>query len=203
MTKAILPAQLIHVAAQFASSDNCKESLTGIYIRPASEDGGVIITSTDGHRMFEVTCPHTTWRCDQPMLLAAKPFKKRIAYARMITIDNTAGNGEGARILGGRGPSNEFLQSIPWASEYADERYPSTDQLWPDKYTNSPEAPIAFNGQLLGDFLQQVTRYSHNGTVVMRTNGKHAPVVFTSSCTDVHLDDVEMRFLLMPVQIRA
>jgi hypothetical protein len=202
MTKAFLPAQLIYVAAQFASAEDCKKVITAIHVRPANEEGGVIITSTDGHRMFQVTCPDPTWHCKQPLLLAAKQFKKRIPYARMVAIDDTTGNGEGARILGGKGPGNEFLQSIPWASAYADMTYPNTDQLWPDKFTNSPEAPISFNAQLLGDFLQQVTRYSWNGTVAMQSNGKHNPLVFTSIIRDTHLEDVEMHFLLMPVQVK-
>jgi hypothetical protein len=160
--------------------------------------------------MFHVTCPDAAWHCDRPLLLDAKQFKKRIAYARFIAIDDTAGNGEGARILGGKGPATEFLQSIPWASAHADLRYPETDlrypdtdQLWPDSFKNTPEAPIAFNAQLLGDFLQQVTRYSWNGTVAMQTNSPTNPLLFTSTIRDTYLEDVEMRFLLMPVQIRA
>jgi hypothetical protein len=202
MANAFLPAQLIYVAAQFASADDCKKVLTAIHIGPASDEGGVIITSIDGHRMFQVTCPSTPWHCKQPLLLAAKQFKRRIPYARMIAIDDTTGNGEGARILGGKGPGNEFMQSIPWASAYADLTYPKYDQLWPDKFSNAPEAPISFNAQLLGDFLQQVTRYSEKGTVAMQTNGKHNPFVLTSTIQDTHLENVEMRFLLMPVQVK-
>jgi DNA polymerase III sliding clamp (beta) subunit (PCNA family) len=211
MAKAFLPAQLIYVAAQFASADASKKVLTAIHVRPAGEDG-VIITSTDSHRMFQVTCPDATWYCDQPLLLDAKQFKKRIAYGRFIAIDDTAGNGEGARILGGKTATAfaEFLQSIPWASAHADLRcpdtnlrYPDTDQLWPDSFKNAPEAPIAFNAQLLGDFLQQVTRYSWNGVVAMQTNSPTNPLLFTSTIRDTYLEDVEMRFLLMPVQIRA
>jgi hypothetical protein len=209
MAKAFLPAQLIYVAAQFASADACKKVLTAIHVRPAGESG-VIITSTDSHRMFQVTCSNAYWYCDQPLLLDAKQFKKRIPCARMVAIDDTAGNGEGARILGGKAATAEFLQSIPWAGAYAglrypdtDLRYPNTDQLWPDSFKNTPEAPIGFNAQLLGDFLQQVTRYSRNGTVAMQTNSPTNPLLFTSTIRDTYLEDVEMRFLLMPVQIRA
>jgi hypothetical protein len=203
MTKAFLPAQLIYVAAQFASADACKKVLTAIHVRPAGEDGGVIITSTDSHRMFQVTCSNAYWHCDQPLLLDAKQFKKRVPYGRFIAIDDTTGNGEGARILGGKTATAEFLQSIPWASAYADLQYPDTDHLWPDSFRNTSEAPIALNAQLLGDFLQQVTRYSWNGTVAMQTNSPTNPLLFTSMIRDTYLEDVEMRFLLMPVQIDA
>jgi len=203
MTKAFLPAQLIYVAAQFTSADDCKKVLTAIHVRPASEDGGVIIVSTDGYRMFHVTCPDATWSCDQPLLLDAKQFKKRIAYGRFIAIDDTAGNGEGARILGGKTATAEFLQSIPWLSAHADLQYPNTDQLWPDSFKNTPEAPTSFNAQLLGDFLQQVTRYSWNGNAAMQVNGPTNPLLLTSTIRDTCLENVEMRFLLMPVQIRA
>jgi hypothetical protein len=202
MTKAFLPAQLIYVAAQFASADAFKKVLTAIHVRPAGKSG-VIITSTDGQRLFQVTCPDATWYCDQPLLLDAKQFKKRIPYGRMVAIDDTAGNGEGARILGGKTATAEFLQSIPWASAHADLQYPDTDHLWPDSFKNAPEAPIAFNAQLLGDFLQQVTRYSRTGVVTMQTNMPTNPLLFTSTIRDTYLEDVEMRFLLMPVQIRA
>jgi len=202
MTKAFLPAQLIYVAAQFASANACKKVLTAIHVRPAGESG-VIVTSTDSHRMFQVTCTDATWHCDQPLLLDAKQFKKRIPYARMVAIDDTAGNGEGARILGGKGAATEFLQSIPWASAHSGVPYPDTDHLWPDSFKNTPEAPIAFNAQLLGDFLQQVTRYSWNDVVTMQTNMPTNPLLFTSTIRDTYLENVEMRFLLMPVEIRA
>jgi hypothetical protein len=202
MAKAFLPAQLVYVAAQFAHTEAYKKILTAIHVRPVGESG-VIITSTDGHRMFQVTCPDATWYCDQPLLLNARQFKKRIAYGRFIAIDDTAGNGEGARVLGGKSATAEFLQSLPWASPHADLQYPNNDQLWPDSFKNAPEAPIALNAQLLSEFLQQVTRYSRNGVVTMQTNNPTNPLVFTSTIRDAHLEDVEMRFLLMPVQIRA
>ncbi len=202
MVKAFLPAQLIYVAAQFVSADACKKVLTAIHVRPAGESG-VIITSTDSHRMFHVTCPDATWYCDQPLLLDARQFKKRVPYGRFIAIDDTTGNGEGARILGGKTATAEFLQSVPWASAHADLQYPNTDHFWPDSFKNTPEASIAFNAQLLGDFLQQVTRYSWNGVATMQTNSPTNPLVFTSTIRDTYLEDVEMRFLLMPVQIRA
>lgn len=202
MAKAFLPAQLIYVAAQFASTEADKKVLTAIHVRPAGESG-VIITSTDGRRMFQVTCSDATWYCDQPLLLDAKQFRKRIAYGRFIAIDDTAGNDEGARILGGKGAAAEFLQSIPWASAHSDMQYPYADQLWPDRFKNTPSAPIAFKAQLLSDFLQQVTKYSQNGNVTMETNMPTNPLVFTSMIRDTYLENVKMRFLLMPVQICA
>lgn len=200
---AFLPAQLLYVASQFAATDDCKQTLTGIMVRPA-KDGGIQIESTDGIRAFQVICSDSNWRCDAPMLLSAKAFKKRIPYARFAAFEDN----ETARILGGKGPTAEFLQAIPaaWKQEgYKGDpvqAYPRTEQLWPDKFGRDAHRPIAFNAQLMGDFLAQVARFSWNGTAIMERNGPHNPIVLRSTIRDTWLEDVEMRFLLMSVQIR-
>ena len=77
MTLASLPAQMLYVAAQFASVDPIKQALTGILVRPA-KDGGIQIDSSDGYRAFNVTCPDPVWSCHKPLLLNPKSFVKRI-----------------------------------------------------------------------------------------------------------------------------
>lgn len=201
---AFLPASLLHVAAQFAATDPCKQVLTGIMVRPA--DDGITIESTDGIRAFRVTVSDSNWRCDAPMLLSAKAFKKRIPYARFAAFEHEA---ETARILGGKGPNAEFLQSIPcnWQSEgYVGDpvaAYPKTDQLWPDTFGRDAGKPIAFNAALMGDFLAQVARLAWNGVAIMERNSPHNPIVLHSIIRDTWLEDVVMLFLLMPVQIRG
>ena len=216
MPTAFLPAQLLHVAAQFASIDDGKQILTGILVRPA-KDGGIRIDSTDGTRAFSVTCPDTTWECEAPMLLSAKAFKKRISYAVVVELGNTVGDGN-ARILGGKARTLDsvsreglsFMQSIPalWEPTYAFTgdpvtTYPKIDQIWPDQFGRIADTPIAFNAVLLADFLAEVKRYSTNDLVIMQRNAAHNPMVFTAKMSGAWLDEVEMRFLLMPVQIRS
>jgi hypothetical protein len=215
MPKALLSAQLLHVAAQFASPDPAKQLLTGILIRPA-DGGGVKIDSTDGIRAFSVICPDENWSCETPMLLSAKAFKKRISYAQMAQfIDTDEGS---ARILGGKhakgvtaatlfdGPA--FMQSFPalWQPAFAfegdpAEQYPKIDQLWPDQFGRDTDIPITFNAALLADFLIEVNRYSGTGRVVMQRNSPTNPMVFSSTMSGTWLDEVEIRFLLMPIQI--
>lgn len=218
MSTAFLPVQLLHVAAQFASIDDAKQAITGILVRPA-EGGGIRIDSLDGCRAFSVTCPDPKWECEEPMLLSAKAFKKRITHAVAAELGNTVGDGN-ARILGGKtkdgildsasGKGLAFMQSIPalWQPAYAfegdpAEQYPKTDQLWPSQFSRDTETPITFNAAYLCDFLAEVKRYSTNDLVTMQRNAAHNPAVFTAKMSGAWLDEVEMRFLLMPVQIRS
>ena len=213
MATAFLPVQLLHVAAQFASIDDAKQTMTGILVRPA-EDGGIQIDSVDGHRAFSVICPDTTWECEEPILLSAKAFKKRIPYAVAAELGNVVGDGN-ARIMGGKPQSGlnhelQFMQSIPvlWQPAYAfegdpAEQYPKVDQIWPSQFGHDTETPIAFNAAYLCDFLAEVKRYSTNDRVTMQRNGAYNPAVFTAEMSGSWLDEVEMRFLLMPVGIRS
>jgi hypothetical protein len=224
MATAFLPAQLLHAAAQFASfasTDPAKQLLTGILVRPAwDEDGeyqrGIRIDSTDGVRAFSVTCPNVAWECDRPMLLSASAFKKRIPYAVAAELRGETNELGNIRILGGKTKDGildlttlrglQFMQSIPafWQPTYAfegdpAEQYPKVDQLWPSQFGRNTEAPIAFNACLLADFLAEVKRYSTNDAVAMQRNGATNPMVFTSKMSGAWLDEVEMRFLLMPI----
>jgi hypothetical protein len=221
MATAFLPAQLLHVAAQFASTDPAKQLLTGILIRPAYDEEeypGIRIDSTDGVRAFSVTCPNTAWECERPMLLSASAFKKRIPYAVAAELKDETDELGSIRFLGGKIKDGildlttlrglQFMQSIPafWQLTYAfagdlAERYPKVDQLWPSQFGRDTDTPIAFNAALLADFLAEVKRYSTNDLVVMQRNGATNPMVFTSKMSGAWLDEVEMRFLLMPVQI--
>ena len=218
MSTAFLPVQLLHVAAQFASIDDTRQTMTGILVRPA-EGGGIQIDSVDGHRAFSVTCPDTIWECREPILLSAKAFKKRIPYAVAAGLGNTVGDGN-ARISGGKtrdgmsdtasGKGLTFMQSIPalWQPDYAFEgdpveQYPKVDQIWPSQFGCDTETPIAFNAAYLCDFLAEVKRYSTNDLVTMQRNGPTNPAVFTAKMSGPWLNEVKMQFLLMPVQIRS
>jgi hypothetical protein len=210
MTTAWLPAQLLYVAAQFASTDPVKQALTAIRVRPAKETG-IIIDSCDGHRAFRVVCPDPTWECSEPILIAAKPLKKRLPTARIAAIDSDTVPGA-VRLTGGRGAIAEHLCDIPCQAKHYETNdllpprsFPHLDQLWPESFTNAPSNPIGFNAALLLDFLAEVKRYTYNSVVTMRCNTPTNPMVFNAIIDDKaqKLDDVTMEFLLMPVQIRA
>jgi hypothetical protein len=205
MTLAILPAQMLYVAAQFASIDLAKQVLTGILVRPA-KGGGVTIDSTNGIGAFNVTCSDPIWHCDTPLLLNAKSFAKRIGYAKTVNIEANEGL---ASFLGGKNSIIELMQAVPWRWQSEGfkgdpvAQYPDIDSLWPGKFNNSPGQPVGFNARLMADFLKQVERYSWNGVAKMELNGATNPFVLTSVVADYGLSSVEMRYLLCPVQIKA
>ncbi len=206
MTSAILPVAMLHAAAQFTSPDSVKQTLTGILVRPA-DGGGVIISSTDGHRAFRVTCPDPKWVCNEPTLLAGKAFKKRIPYASYAELDVHAG---GAAIYGGK-KLTEYMQSLPamWQCEYgaaADAYtsvnpatlYPDSDRVWPSQYGKETDTPIGFNAAYLADFLTIVKLYSHTDLVVSKRNRYNTPMIFSSWVNMLELS-VTMEYLLMPL----
>lgn len=210
--KAILPAQLLHIAAQFAATDETKIALTGIYCRPA-EGGGVEILSTDGHRAFRVTCPESAWQCHEPILLSAKAFKKQIKYARIVTIDNVRLS-NCANILGGKGASNQLMLSMPWqwqkpanwgsseALANPADMYPNYNRLWPSTFGDNCDQPIAFNATYLADFAKAVAVYSKNGVIQMSRNSSISPAVFTAILSGVNLENVELQYLLMSIRVQ-
>ena len=204
MTSAILPAQMLYVAAQFASINPAKQTLTGILVRPV-KGGGVSIDSTDGIRAFSVTCSDPIWHCDTPLLLNAKSFAKRIGYAKTVNIEVSE---DLASVFGGKNNIIEVIQAAPWRWQSEGfkgdpaAQYPDIDRLWPEKFNNSPGQPVGFNARLMADLLKQVERYSWNGVARMELNGATNPLILTSSVFDYGLNNVKMRYLLCPVQIR-
>lgn len=198
---------MLYVAAQFASVDPAKQVLTGILVRSA-KDGGIRIDSTDGHRAFNVTCPDPVFHCRKPLLLNSKSFIKRIPDAKIVEICSKK-NTNTATILGGKSPESTYMMSIFWRWELEGfvgdpaTKYPDIDKLWPDSFHNSPSQCIGFNAAFMIDFCSQVKRYSWNQVVRMEFNGATNPIVLTSAIHDDMLNDVVMRYLLMPVQIRT
>ena len=206
MSNAILPVAMLHAAAQFTSPDPVKQTLTGILVRPAG-GGGVIISSSDGHRAFKVTCPDPKWVCNEPTLLAGKAFKKRIPYARVAELDVHTG---GAAIHGGK-KLTEYMQSLPamWQCELEGSKhnytsvnpatlYPDSDRLWPSQYGRETNTPIGFNAAYLADFLAIVKLYSHTDLVVSERNRYNTPMIFSAWVNMPELA-VTMEYLLMPL----
>jgi hypothetical protein len=210
MTNAILPVQMLHAAAQFTSPDPVKETITGILVRPA-DNGGVTISSTDGHRAFRVTCPDPKWVCNEPTLLAGKAFKKRMPYARIAEFETPFSN---AAIHGGK-KLTEYMQSLPatWQCELKGSKhnytsvnpatlYPDSDRIWPSQYGRETDTPIGFNAAYLADFLAIVKLYSHTDLVVSERNWYNTPMIFSAKVEMPELS-VTMEYLLMPVVDQA
>jgi hypothetical protein len=201
---------MLHAAAQFTSPDPVKQTLTGVLVRPA-DGGGVIVSSSDGHRAFRVTCPDPKWVCEQPLLLSGKAFKKRIPYAGYAELDIQTG---GAAIHGGK-KLTEYMQSLPatWQCELEGSKhnytnvnpatlYPNSDQLWPSQYGRETNTPIGFNAVYLSDFLAIVKLYSHTDLVVSERNKYNTPMIFSAE-VDMPELSVTMEYLLMPLVDQA
>lgn len=202
---ACLPAQLLYVAAQFASRDEAKQVLQLVSVRKAA-NGEIAIESTDGHRAFCARVqPGEHWYLERDLLLNAATLRKRVSYAHWALVRE----GGTVELLGGKVskgskfPPAELLEARPWKHAADCHTFPAVEQLWPDRFSNQPGAPIAWNASYLSQFLAEVTRYSHNGVVRMEANHPHTPLVFSSGCEQMGLEGCQLRYLLMPVQVRG
>ena len=209
-----LPAQVLYIAAQFASRDETKQALQLIHVRKG-EDGLITIESTDGHRAFRFRFPECNpvrrqgehWYINRDLLLDASTFRKRVSYGHWAMIKD---NGT-AEILGGKiakgseCPPSKLIEARPYKHVADVFIYPKLDQLWPDKFENAPGGTISWNASYLSQFLAEVTRYSHNGVVKMSCNKPSEPLVFSSSCelSVPGLENCQLEYLLMPVQVRV
>lgn len=192
-TLAVLPAQMLYVAARFVSKDQAKGGLCYINVRKNGDT--ITIASTDGHRLFRVQIPaDTAYFLERELMLQPAAFKKRVAKAEYVLIDNQG-------MAQFRGVAPGLIQSFP-CSTGCDHSFPEHDRLIPDTYTCTPGAPIAFNSDYLASFLKEVARFCDNATVKMQFNMPTTPLLFTGNA---RLGDtgirVTMQYLLMPAQI--
>lgn len=189
---AVLPAQLLYIAAQFVSTDECKGVITSINVK--REEDKITITSTDGHRAFKVSFDTNEhyYMDEEELNINFKVFKKRVAKARYVTIRD--------KVSEFKDINGELLVMNP--IQHVPGQYPDMgNRIWPDTYTNNPEAPIAFNAKYLSEFLNEVARFGVNGNVKMQTNAPNQPMQFDAT-VEAFGDTFEAFYLLMPVQIR-
>lgn len=209
---ALVPADLLWAAAQFASDDPCKELLSTVCLRSKAE--GLQITATDGRRLFDVVVPETEhFFCyreeinnERGFKLLAKPLKKRVGYAHYALIRKSGT----VEFIGGKKAKKaetlptDNLCSInadchPWQSS----SFPQTDQLWPTSFGQGTDRAQTFNSQYLASFCNVVTKLSPNGLVKIERNHSTTPVVFSCSYDVFSVEEsVQLRCLIMPVQVR-
>ena len=213
---AVLPYWPIWAAAQFASTDECKELLAFVHVW---RDGDAFqIESTDGHRAFRFRLPAwgadampTLWRVpDQGLLLHAKALKKAVAYGKLLAVTHEMR----AVFHGGKKGALSELSSVNLAGHFSVHTsddcskvgtYPNLNQLWPDRFTNEPGNPWAFNARYLREWCAVAEKLSVNGTTRTQGNGAITPFVFScdyEKCIGQHFNDAQLELLLMPVQMR-
>lgn len=192
-TLAVLPAQMLHVAAQFASKDAAKGGLCWINVRKNGDT--ITIASTNGHHLFRVRITDTAYYLERELLLPVAVFKKRIAKADYVIIDNQG-------MAHFRGSTPGLIQSIPCANG-CEHIYPEYERLIPDSFHCSSGKAIAFNAGYMATFLKEARRLCVNGVVAMQFNDAHQPIVLTGeSALDGSGARVTMEYLLMPVRVR-
>ena len=96
--------------------------------------------------------------------------------------------------------------------------FPEVDQLMPDKFSNAPGKPIAFNARYFGDVMRLAAKFTANSVVKQETNHTITPAVFSFDIEPFWLggqqiegafrrsewscDYLTAQVLVMPVQIR-
>lgn len=215
-----LPAQLLHIAAHFASDDPCKEALTVVHVACVDVAGDVSahlrIAATNGHYAFRCRLPvgdsgafddpAAPFWCGVPELfLKASAFRKRPAYALQALI---RADGE-ARLFGARkGEAVALLEARPIGDpvpQYPSPFPPGFDGLFPVPagMACAPGAAMGWNSAYMGDICAIAKRYSPNG--VLRFHAGASPTAPVLLTCDLELGGGAMapaEFLLMPVQFR-
>ena len=72
---------LFHVASLFASTEQARYYLGGVYIEP-HKTGGVTMTATDGHMLIHIHDPDGA--CDKPLILKALPVGRQLRPGRRM-----------------------------------------------------------------------------------------------------------------------
>jgi hypothetical protein len=188
---ALLPSQLLYIAAQFASKDEWKGIITAIHVE--RNENQISIFSTDGFRAFRVSFDinENYYMDEEELTLDATSFKKRIPKGKVTLIENEMATVKDSK--------NDIVVSTPY--KITEGTYPNINQIWPDTFHNESKAPITFDSSLLGPFLTEMSRYGVKGHVKMEFNTPLTPLQF-SGTIEAFGDTFEVEFLLMPIQVR-
>jgi hypothetical protein len=162
------------------------------------------LAAVDGHRLITVTIPvseHLYISGDE-LLLSADSMRKpgKAAQTAEIGRDGTfqsldaMGRPVGAGI---------------WQHPYGPGTFPNYEQLIPDSFTNAPKGAVTVNSNYLLDWCKvcAAVTVKDKQLTSWETNSPTSPMVWTAK-VDPRLipggcdEDVVMRHLLMPVQVR-
>ena len=206
---ALVPAKLLWAAAQFASTDECKELLTTICLNTKVSDSGCYfeIASTDGHRLFRAVIPYSEHFFaysdlidrEKGFKIFAKPLKKAVTYAQYAVVRKSGQ----VEFIGGKKSATDLLCSVNAnAREWQNATYPNYNQLIPQSFGANSEKPIAFNARYLSDFCKVVDKLSLNGTVKMQRNSSNTPAIFDCDYCLIDETTIKLECLIMPAVIR-
>ena len=214
-----LPYAVLHCAALHASTDQTKSAINFIDVRTIGDK--VRIAATDGHRLFRMFIPtdHLGVQGPEepiaidPAMFKKAPTKKTIWACLFSDGLATAGNPSAAD----NRQASELLSGT-WRSVHGCYQFPEVDQLMPDKFSNAPGKPIAFNARYFNDVMKLAQKFTANNVVKQEMNGPTTPMVFSFTIEQVWLggqliegqfrskewscDFLTAEVLIMPVQIR-
>jgi len=125
---------LFVAAARFTGKEQTRPYLHGVYIEPAA-GGGILLTATDGHRLFHGFDPEGT--APAPAIIVPEKAKLPTAWSRhaFITIDLAAG------IM--RHPDGGTM-----GARLDDGRFPDYSRVIPQEFTGEA---AHFNASYIGD----------------------------------------------------
>ncbi len=130
----VTDSALFAAAARFTGKEQTRPYLHGVYIEPAA-GGGILLTATDGHRLFHGFDPEGT--APAPALIMPEKAKLPAAWGRPapITIDLAAG------IM--RHPDGGTM-----GARLDDGRFPDYSRVIPQEFTGEA---AHFNASYIGD----------------------------------------------------
>ena len=204
-----LPACVLYAAALHATTDETKHAINSIDVRQV--DGGIRVAATNGHVLFKCVVPTEQgmwWAPEHPLSLDPAAFKavpKRKQFVAKLQVSGVVEFGDGCEFpVGGK-----WIRGLSYAAARNDAAcFPNIDQLWPEKFNNSPGRAMALNPEYLGTICRLQTKFSDQGHLKWETNGHVTPTVWSGSFSEKWLGNYidqgifEWQVLAMPVQIR-
>ena len=213
-----LPYAVLYCAALHASKDETRNALHYIDVRTVGDQ--VRVAATDGHRLFRMFVPMdhlgvlipTEPLAIDPAMFKKAPTKKALWACLFSDGLATAGSPTSEQ----NRKASEVLTGT-WRSVNGCYTFPEIDQLMPDKFSNAPGKPMAFNANYFGDVMRLAAKFTYNGVVKQQMNSNTNPAVFSFGIDPFWLggelkkkdyseewscDSLTAEVLIMPVQIR-
>ena len=190
-----VPADLLWAAAQFASDDASKPSISNISI--SQSEGKLRLHSTNGTIAFRVEV--STGSQESVLIqVCAAPFRKgspKVGGTWELHIDGQASL---------RDRKGQLVSACEWMPPAHDRGYqfPNIDRLWPVGAIAPKDKPVnswAFDANRMAVITKVVAKLLDNAVVHVFHHAELQPFRFYSSLPD---DRGTLQFLLMPVQVR-
>lgn len=173
MTGLSIAAGVLGFAAEFASQEETRYYLNGVYVEPAQE--GVVAVATDGHRLIVVHDP--SGRIERPAILRAERSvwaKCRTKWGGTIAADGLGARSASHPILAKLIPTKGSIESV--ILDEIDGTFPEWRKIMPVDFPAGGVLP-AFQSRYLGAFDGLARVGGRTGGVQVIARGKSDPAV--------------------------